>query len=102
MARYEIDNIPSPIDFQTSDRLKRTLQNAKNLLMCRVGEVPYDRLRGFNTALFDLPVNQLREALMPELDRLMIWEPDVEAVEAEAALTDGGGIYIRVVLEVGA
>ena len=38
MARYQIDNVAAPIDFQESDPVKRTLQNAKNLLMCRMGE----------------------------------------------------------------
>ena len=34
MAQYEIDNVAVPIDFQESDIIQRTLQNAKNLLMC--------------------------------------------------------------------
>ena len=80
--------------------MKRTLQNAKNLLMCRMGEVPYDRYRGFNTSLFDLPIEQLREELLPELDRLMMWEPDVEVVEAEATLFKDSSVYIKVIVDV--
>ena len=99
MAKYQIDNIASPIDFQESDIVKRTLQNAKNLLMCRMGEVPYDRFRGFDPALFDLPIGELQSALLPELDRVMMWEPNVEVLEAEATLLDGGGVYIKVILE---
>ena len=99
MAKYQIDNIASPIDFQESDAVKRTLQNAKNLLMCRMGEVPYDRFRGFDPALFDLPIGELRNELLPELDRVMTWEPDVEVLEAEATLLEGGGVYIKVILE---
>jgi len=99
MAKYQIDNIASPIDFQKSDAVKRTLQNAKNLLMCRMGEVPYDRFRGFDPALFDLPIGELRNELLPELDRVMMWEPDVEVLEAEATLLEGGGVYIKVILE---
>lgn len=99
MAKYQIDNIASPIDFQESDAVKRTLQNAKNLLMCRMGEVPYDRFRGFDPALFDLPIGELRNELLPELDRVMMWEPDVEVLEAEATLLEGGGVYIKVILE---
>lgn len=99
MAKYQIDNIASPIDFQTGDMRKRTLQNAKNLLMCRKGEVPYDRYRGFDPALFDLPIDKLREALVPELDRVMMWEPDVEVLEAEATLLENGDVYIKVILE---
>lgn len=99
MAKYQIDNIASPIDFQESDAIKRTLQNAKNLLMCHMGEVPYDRYRGFDPALFDMPIGELQSALLPELDRVMMWEPNVEVLEAEATLLDGGGVYIKVILE---
>ena len=49
MAQYIITNIPEQIDFEIdNDDVGRTLQNAKNLLMTRMGEVPYDRLRGFD------------------------------------------------------
>ena len=100
MALYQIDNIASPIDFQESDFVKRTLQNAKNLLMCRMGEVPYDRNRGFDASLYDLPIEQLREELMPALDIMMMWEPDVEVVDAEATLLDDGSVYIKVIVDV--
>lgn len=100
MAQYEINNLPVPIDFEcSSDLLKRTLQNAKNLLMCRKGEVPYDRQRGFDPALFDLPLNELRECLVVELDRVMLWEPDVEVVSATADLMQDGTVLIRCVIE---
>lgn len=100
MAQYQIDNIPSPINFQESDLIARTLQNAKNLLMCRMGEVPYDRFRGFDQSLFDLPMDQFESELLPELDRVMMWEPDVEVVDAEATLLEDGGTYIKVTVEV--
>ena len=45
MAQYQITNRPAPIDFEcNSDIILRTIQNAKNLLMCRMGEVPYDQM----------------------------------------------------------
>lgn len=100
MAKYEIDNVPVPIDFQTADVIKRTMQNAKNLLMCRMGEVPYDRYRGFDPALFDLPVPDMKLELLPELDRVMMWEPDVEVEDAEVALLQNGDVYIKVILDV--
>ena len=100
MALYQIDNIPSPIDMQEKDLVKRTLQNAKNLLMCKKGEVPYDRSRGFNPALYDLPIHDLRRELMPELDRIMIWEPDVSVVSAEATLLKDGSVYIKAIVNV--
>lgn len=100
MAKYQIDNIASPIDFQEDDIILRTLQNAKNLLMCRMGEVPYDRRRGFDPGLSELPITKLREELIPELDRIMAWEPDVEVADAEATLLDDGFAYIKVILEI--
>lgn len=100
MAQYQIDNIASPINFQEDDIILRTLQNAKNLLMCRMGEVPYDRYRGFDPALYELPLDELRAELLPELDRVMMWEPDVEVVDAEATLLESGEVYIKVIIEV--
>lgn len=99
MAQYQIDNVQAPIDFQEGDIRQRTLQNAKNLLMCQMGEVPYDRCRGFDPSLYDLPINDLRAALLPELDRLMMYEPDAEIVSAHASLLDNGGVYIQAIIE---
>ena len=100
MALYQIDNIPSPIDWQADDIIQRTLQNAKNLLMCRMGEVPYGRYRGIDPSIFDLPMNDMRTELLPELDRVMLWEPDVEVQDAEATLLKDGSVYIKVILDV--
>lgn len=99
MAQYQIDNIPYPIDFQGSDMRKRTLQNAKNLLMCQMGEVPFDRCRGFDAALYDLPISEMQEELLPEMDRLMMYEPDADVISAGASLLDDGTTYIRVIIE---
>lgn len=102
MARYEIDNRPTPIDFECdmTEPVQRTLQNAKNLLLCKMGEVPYDRLRGFDPSMLDTPMDKLQEQLMPEIDRVMMWEPDVEVIKAEATLDENGEVYIRVILEI--
>lgn len=100
MAQYQIDNVAAPIDFHGSDRRKRTLQNAKNLLMCRMGEVPYERYMGFDPSLFNLPTMEFQEALLPEIDRILLWEPEAEAVDAEATLLSDGSVYIKVILEV--
>jgi hypothetical protein len=99
VAQYQIDNVPFTIDFQESDIKARTLQNAKNLLMCRMGEVPYDRLRGFDYSIFDRPVEEWEDELLPELDRVMEWEPDIEVVDAEASLLKDGSAYIKVIVE---
>ena len=100
MAQYEITNIPGEIDWECNhDYIRRTLQNAKNLLMCRKGEVPYDRQRGFDLALADLPLPELRNALMPELDRVMLWEEHAEVVSARADIENGETV-IRCVIEI--
>lgn len=100
MAQYEINNLPVPIDFECGNSLlQRTLQNAKNLLMCQMGEVPYDRQRGLDPALFDLPMHEMEENLLPELDRVMLWEPDVEVVSASVERAEDGTAIIRCVIE---
>ena len=102
MARYVIDNRPEPLSFETGDNIiARTVQNAKNLLMTQMGEVPYDRLRGFDPALYHLPIEDMRAALLPELDRVMMWEPDVNVVEATATINENGETLISCVIDVG-
>ena len=101
MAICEIDNLPAPVKFGgTNATLERTLQNAKNLLMTHMGEVPYDRYRGFNPALYDLPVTELKAKLLRELDRIMMWEPDVEVAYAECVADKLGNVIIRAGLEI--
>ena len=101
MARYQINNRQEPVVFEIGDNMvARTVQNAKNLLMIQMGEVPYDRLRGFDPALYHLPMEEMRMALLPELDRVMMWEPDVEVASATAKIDDNGEILITVVIEV--
>ena len=50
MGQYKITNDPYSVDFSLTNGnglVRRTVQNAKNLLLCRMGEIPYDRYRGF-------------------------------------------------------
>ena len=101
MAQYQITNQPSPIDFECNDDIiLRTIQNAKNLLMCKMGEIPYDRYRGIDPALYDLPIQDFQEALLPELDRVMLWEPDAEVVDASCELDKDGNIIIYATIEI--
>lgn len=101
MARFIITNRQEPVEFEIGDDLvARTVQNAKNLLMTQMGEVPFDRLRGFNPAMYHLPIEKLRAALLPELDRVMAWEPDAEVVSATAEENGNGEILISVEIEV--
>lgn len=101
MARYIITNRQEPVQFEIGDNIvSRTVQNAKNLLMIQMGEVPYDRLRGIDPALYHMPLEDMRQALLPELDRVMAWEPDVEVAEAEADIDKNGEIIITVIIEI--
>lgn len=100
MGQYIITNQPEEINFEIgTDIVTRTIQNAKNLLMTQMGEVPFDRFRGFDPAIYHLPIDDLRMALMPELDRVMMWEPDVEVKKATAIKDANGEIVITVILE---
>lgn len=101
MALYTVDTRRAPIDFECNNDIRmRTLQNVKNLIMCRMGEVPYDRMRGINPALFDQGIDDINAQLMPEIDRVLGWEPDAEAVNATAMLDENGDTIITVVVEV--
>lgn len=100
MALFTIDNEPAEINWKAQEPIQRILQNAKNLLMCAMWEVPFDRTIGFNTTRFELPEQRFREELMPELDRLMMFEPNVTAVSARTKRREDGSISIRVVLDV--
>lgn len=100
MARYEITNEAAEIPFEENREVQRILQNAKNLLMTRMGEVPFDRLRGFDTSLFDLPMNEFRMRLIREVDRVLLWEPRCVAVSANAWLNTEHETVIRVIVEI--
>lgn len=101
MARYIITNRREPIDFALGNgTAARTVQNAKNLLMCRRGEIPYDRLRGFDTELYDLPLQKMQEKIIKELDRVMLWESDAEVEDALCTREEDGGVLITVTIDV--
>ena len=105
-AQYIITNAREKIDFEIDNESEnpkeiRAVINAKNLLMTKMGEIPFDRQRGFDTRLYDLPMGDLQAYLMEELDRVMLWEPYVEVVEAEILrIESNGDIIIQVTIEV--
>ena len=99
--RYIIDNQPEEIGFETQgNRRGRVLQNCKNLLMTRMGEVPYDRYRGFDPALYHMPLPTVKNSLLPELDRLFQYEPRAKLISADAEMLENGETLIRVTLEI--
>lgn len=87
MAKYVIDNRQVDIDFSCDNFVTaRILQNCKNLLMTFRGEIPYAREVGFNKQLFDLPIEELNEILLEQIDIMLEAEPRAVAVHAEASL----------------
>ena len=97
---YEIDNLPNGIDFECNKSpVRRIVQNAKNLLTLRQGEIPFDRQRGFDWRLYDLPIQELRSRLAREIDRVLLWEPKAELVSCRADI-EGGVTVIRCVIDV--
>lgn len=103
MAQYEIDSRKTPLNFECAmknDMIERTLHNAKNLLMCRKGEIPYDRQRGLDPSIFDLPFQQAQALITQELDRVMLWEPDAEVVEGWLTQDINGDTVVHCKIEI--
>ena len=100
MARYTVDTTPTPIDFECTDGIRRVLQNVKNLLRCRMGEVPYDRMRGVDPSIFDKGIEAVNQSLLPEIDRVLLWEPNAEAVAAAASTDENGDTVVTVTVEI--
>lgn len=103
MALYEITTEDAELDFDctmASDMVERTLRNAKNLIMCRKGEVPYDRQRGLDPAIFDLPYMEAEEALIPELERAMLWEPDADVEDGWLDIDDDGETVVHCLINI--
>ena len=103
MAQYEINSRDLPLDFECtmeSDLLERTIRNAKNLLMCRKGEIPFDRQRGLDTQIFEIPFHMANQLITQECDRVMLWEPDVEVVSAWITRDEDGESVVHCVIDV--
>lgn len=97
MAVYTLDNRPAAINWEAKGETARTLQNCKNLLMLRMGEVPYDRLRGLDPAIFDAPVSDLRGRLRREAELALGWEPDARVIAARARVE---GLNAPLIIEI--
>ena len=89
---YTIDNRPAPIDWQTREYVGRTLQNAKNLLCAWAGEVPYDRLRGLDPHIQGSNYQSVKDNILAEAVRVMLWEPDAKVIAARVGYENGNMI----------
>lgn len=95
MAKYTIDNRSGAINWEVGAGNERILQNARNLLCAKLGEVPYDRLRGLNTAVFHKGMETANVLAVQDVDRLMEWEPEIAQVDEVRAFLSDGQIIIE-------
>ena len=104
MAIYTISNRPAAIQWEIKpgDWVVRTLQNCKNLLMLRMGDVPYDRYRGLDSSIYDKPIAEISSGLRETIERLFLYEPDAEvvAVRARAAKQSETGVSVLIEVDV--
>lgn len=100
MSTYTISNDPEEIDVEARSFLPRTLQNAKNLLRTKMGEVPYDRMRGINPAIFDRPLPYAQGVIRAEVERVLAWEPDAFVIDARCCLREDGTLRIEAEIEI--
>ncbi len=94
---YTMDTTHAPINWEPKTIGERIAQNAKNLLMMRMGEVPYDRMRGVNRNMEHKPLSFVQNRIMAEIGRVLRYEPNVRLLRAEVNQTPEG---LRVVCEV--
>lgn len=80
--------------------MERILQNCKNLIRLRKGEIAYDRMRGLDPALFQLPFTEAQDRLLPELDRALAWENRAEVVSGTIYRDSEGETVVRCVVEI--
>ena len=77
-----ISTADSAIDTEASEYRRRTIANAQNLLRLQKGEIAYDRMRGVDPAIYDMPLRQAQSVILPEVARVLAWEPDIRVLAA--------------------
>jgi len=94
MARYEITTETRPVNW-SADGTERVLQNCRNLMLLRAGEIPYGRWRGIDPAMYHMTREETNYNLVPELDRVMQAEPRVTVEDGwcEMDTATGDTIY---------
>lgn len=100
MAIYTISNRPAAIKWEKHDWVTRTLQNCKNLIRLRMGDVPYDRLRGLDPAILDKPMNEVSRVIRAEVENALLWEPDAQVVAVRAKPADIRADGVSLLIEV--
>lgn len=100
MAQYIVNTIPAPIDFENKDPVTRVLQNIKNVLMARVGEIPYARVIGIDPEIYDLPINRAQDRVEEEVSRTIDFEWRASLVSARAYLDENMQTVIEAVVSI--
>lgn len=77
---YDIDNAPRAINWEARG-YERIVQNARNLLCLRLGEVALDRWRGIDGMLNDVAVEHAQAMARSEIARVLAWEPRARVVD---------------------
>ena len=77
-----ISTADSAIDTEATEYRRRTIANAQNLLRLQKGEMPYDRMRGVDPTLYDMTISQAQDVILPEVTRVLAWEPDIHVLAA--------------------
>ena len=93
-----ISTAATAIDTQASEYVRRTIANAQNLLRLQKGEIAYDRMRGVDPAIYDMPLRQAQSVILPEVARVLAWEPDIRVLAARL-LPGGDGTDGKFVIE---
>lgn len=85
-----ISTAQTALDLTAKGYEQRTLANARNLLRLQKGEIPYDRMRGLDPALYDMPITQAQGIILAEVTRVLAWEPDIRVLAARIVPTSDG------------
>lgn len=99
--RYTIDTLQNnTLDWNAKDD-KRILQNISNLLTTWRYEVAYDRTKGLDPAILDLPQSDAIALSISEIYRLIeTYQPDVYVVSVEYIGSDEQfNLQFKVVIE---
>ena len=98
---YEIDNLPTEINFAPADERTEIIQNIKTILQTIQGTVPLFREFGINSENLDVPINLAQTMLASEIARqINLYEPRAVLKRINAEKNLDGKLKITVQIEV--
>lgn len=99
---YEIDtSLPSSLNWNATED-ERVIQNIRNLISTWRYEVAYDRTKGLNPKILDMPAGAAQALYISEIYRLIqTYEPGVKVKNVKLiAINPDGQIIVKVVVEI--